>query len=84
MTTKRPTGTIGKERELPPPDEPIVRATADLDARQPERRPARTDDWAGGGVAPGSSDLVDDEAAGGGPSGDGDEGEGPGFEEDRD
>lgn len=46
------------------------------------RRPAGTDEFAGGGIATGSSDLVDDEAAGGGPSGDEDAGSGPAFEPD--
>jgi hypothetical protein len=50
---------------------------------RPERSPAGTDEWAGGGIATGSSDLVDDEAAGGGPDGEEDEGDGPGFESDR-
>lgn len=50
--------------------------------RPSDRRPAGTDEFAGGGIATGSSDLVDDEAAGGGPSGDEDAGSGPAFEPD--
>lgn len=46
-----------------------------------ERNPSGTGDLAGGGIAAGGSDLLDDEAAGGGPSGEEDEGEGPGFED---
>lgn len=45
-----------------------------------ERSPAGTDEFAGGGIATGSSDLMDDEAAGGGPSGEEDAGSGPAFE----
>jgi hypothetical protein len=48
----------------------------------PGPSPAGTDDFAGGGIATGSSDLLDDEAAGGGPSGDEDSGGGPAFEAD--
>ena len=46
-----------------------------------ERGPAGADDFTGGGIATGSSDLLDDEAAGGGPSGEEDSGSGPGFED---
>ena len=51
---------------------------------RPERSPAGTDAFAGGGIASGGSDLHDDEEAlGGGPSGDDDAGGGPAFEEPR-
>lgn len=59
---------------------PIERPTSE--GRPSNRRPAGTDEFAGGGIATGSSDLVDDEAAGGGPSGDEDAGSGPAFEPD--
>lgn len=59
---------------------PIERRPSE--GRPSDRRPAGTDEFAGGGIATGSSDLVDDEAAGGGPSGDEDAGSGPAFEPD--
>ncbi|HET9456367.1 MAG TPA: hypothetical protein VFO78_03435 [Candidatus Limnocylindrales bacterium] len=52
------------------------------DRHATDRHPAGADEFAGGGIATGSSDLVDDEAAGGGPSGDEDAGSGPAFEPD--
>jgi hypothetical protein len=53
-----------------------------VEGRPTDRDPAGTDEFAGGGIATGSSDLVDDEAAGGGPSGDEGTGSGPAFEPD--
>jgi hypothetical protein len=53
-----------------------------VEGRPTDRDPAGTDEFAGGGIATGSSDLVDDEAAGGGPSGDERTGSGPAFEPD--
>jgi hypothetical protein len=49
--------------------------------RPVEKSPAGTDEFAGGGIGAGGSDLQDDEAAGGGPSGEADGGDGPAFED---